>query len=72
MSSSATGLIHEPNLISIRHSEFAAGRGGVACRKKHHQKAIDRHKGAEQKERKKVVRERAGERESEIERSKCN
>lgn len=31
VSSFATGLIHEPNLISIRHSEFCGGGGGVAC-----------------------------------------
>lgn len=34
----------------------------MACSMKHHQKAIDRHKGAEAKERKKAVREREEER----------
>lgn len=50
------GLIHEPNLISIRHSQREEGKGRAGEReggkqgerrwssKDHHQKAIDRHK----------------------------
>lgn len=42
-----SGFIHEPNLISIRHSERErelGSRGRSSRRKDHHQKAIDRHK----------------------------
>lgn len=49
------GLIHEPNLISIRHSQREGGEGEQEreggkqgerrwSSKDHHQKAIDRHK----------------------------